>query len=463
MTRVLIIEDEAALAAALAELCRRMGFSASTAASAAKGLHELGANPPDLVLLDIGLPDRSGMEVLHQIRANDTTLPVLVITAHGNLENAVVAKKRGATDYLVKPINLQELEATIRAVLDAAARAVPAQPESQPDRAPLLIGSSAAMQPAFAAIAHACASDVPVLLTGPSGIGKSLTARVVHLHSARHAAPFINLSCASLPANLLEAELFGHERGAFTGATSTRIGHIERASGGTLFLDEIGDLPMPLQVKLLRVVEEKTFMRVGGREELEVDLRIISATNKDLDAAVANNDFREDLLYRLRVLEVLLPPLAQRTDDLPALCSYLLAGIAVDSQLALAADAFEALKAYDWPGNVRELRNVLERAAAVCNGTVIRASHLPEAVQQAQSTPEARHAQDLDQALTSWVAERLGDERTYQQLHDELEGKLLAMLLPHYGGKPTLLANALKMNRATLRRKLRDLLGDAED
>lgn len=463
MTRVLIIEDEAALAAALAELCRRMGFAASTAASAAKGLHERNESLPDLVLLDIGLPDQSGMEVLRQIRADDPSLPVLVITAHGNLENAVEAKKRGATDYLVKPINLQELETTIRAVLDAAARTAPTESPKPPDRAPLLIGSSAAMQPAFAAIAHACASDVPVLLTGPSGIGKSLTARVVHLHSSRHAAPFVDLSCASLPANLLEAELFGHERGAFTGATSTRIGHIERASGGTLFLDEIGDLPMPLQVKLLRVVEDKTFMRVGGREELAVDLRIISATNKDLDGAVANNGFREDLLYRLRVLEVLLPPLAQRTDDLPALCSYLLASIAGDRQLALAADACEALKAYEWPGNVRELRNVLERAAAVCNGTVIRAGHLPDAVQQASATPTARLTQDLDQALTHWVAERLADGHTYQQLHDELEGKLLATLLPHYGGKPTLLANALKMNRATLRRKLRDLLGGTED
>ena len=461
MATVLIIEDEAAVASALAEVCRRIGLAPITAASAAKGLQALTTAEPALVLLDIGLPDQSGMAVLEQIRKTDQELPVLVITAHCNLQNAVDAKKQGASDYLVKPINLRDLEATIRTLLATPPQAVlaPAAPAGI-GRAPLLIGSSAAMQPAFTAIAHACASDVPVLITGPTGIGKSLTARIVHLHSERHAAPFITLSCASLPAELLEAELFGHERGAFTGAIGHRTGHVERAAGGTLFLDEIGELPLALQVKLLRVVEDKTFVRVGGREDIEVDLRIIAATNQDLDAAVADKRFREDLLYRLRVLEVLLPPLSQRQDDLPALCSYLLAEIAGNRQLTLAEDALQAIATYAWPGNVRELRNVLERATVVCNGAIIRLHHLPDAVQPTEPSHSLRHTAAIDMALTQWTATRLQQGCDYQQLHDELEGKLLATLLPHYGGKPTVLANALNMNRATLRRKLRDLLDE---
>lgn len=196
------------------------------------------------------------------------------------------------------------------------------RPESVPSHAPLLIGSSLAMQPAFTAIAHACASDAPVLITGPTGGWQSLTAQVVHLHSARHQGPFVTLSCASLPESLLEAELFGHERGSFTGAQNTRLGHIDRAAGGTLFLDEIGEVPHAVQVKLLRFVEEKTFARVGGRTDVHVDLRIIAATNRDLTVAVAEKRFREDLLYRLRVLEVKLPSLAERRSDIPALAAY---------------------------------------------------------------------------------------------------------------------------------------------
>ncbi|HEX5052530.1 MAG TPA: sigma-54 dependent transcriptional regulator [Planctomycetota bacterium] len=454
MKSILIIEDEAALASALAILVRRMGHTAVTVPSAALGLVKLGEKRPDLVVLDIGLPDRSGIDVLAGIRRSDPDLPVLVVTAHGNLENAVEAKKRGASAYLVKPLDLRELEATIQSLLHAPeAQVLPAEPQKEPGHAPMLIGSSLAMQPAFAAIAHACAADVPVLITGPTGIGKSLTARVIHLHSARHAGPFVTLSCASLPESLLEAELFGHERGAFTGAQATRIGHIERAAGGTLFLDEIGDVPPALQVKLLRVVEEKTFVRVGGREDIAVELRIIAATNQDLAEAVEQKRFREDLLYRLRVLEVQLPSLAQRITDLPALCAYLLADICGQRPLSLSERALTVLRRHAWPGNVRELRNVLERAAAVCSGAVILDTHLPPDLRRdADATVEPAL---LDAALHEWVDLRLRQGCDYSTLHDELEGKLLATLLPRYEGKPTLLARALKVNRATLRKKLR--------
>jgi DNA-binding NtrC family response regulator len=461
---ILIVEDEAALASALAILVRRMGYEPVTVASATLGLEQLAKQRPALVILDIGLPDMNGLQALTRIRQGDATLPVLVVTAHGNLSNAVEAKKCGASDYVVKPLDLREFEGTLRTLLHApvdAAGAAAEAPKPDERHAPLLIGSSPAMQPAFAAIAHACAADVPVLITGPTGIGKSLTARIIHLHSARHAGPFVTLSCASLPEALLEAELFGHERGAFTGAQATRIGHIERAAGGTLFLDEIGDVPLPLQSKLLRFVEDKTFVRVGGREDLRVDLRIVAATNHDLASAIAEKRFREDLYYRLRVLEVKLPALAERTSDLPALCAYLLAGIGGERKLTLSEEALATLRGHDWPGNVRELRNVLEHAAAVCNGSVIRQQHLPAEVRQRSGSPP-RESSSLDAVLHEWLEVRLRQGRTYDALHDELEGRLLEALLPRFEGKPTLLARALDMNRATLRKKLRGMLGMAD-
>ncbi len=456
MKTVLIIEDEAALAAAVAILVRRIGCTATTAASATIGLQHLQQQRPDLVVLDIGLPDQNGLQTLDTIRALHADLPVLIVTAHGNLQNAVAARKRGASEYLVKPLDLAELERSIRALLGAAEPALPiaAPPAAEPG-APLLIGSSAAMQPAFAAIAHACLSDAPVLITGPTGIGKSLTARVIHLHGARHQGPFVTLSCASLPETLLESELFGHEKGAFTGAEQPRSGHLERAAGGTLFLDEIGELPLGVQVKLLRFVEERTFTRVGGREDLQVDLRILAATNRDLTGAVAERRFREDLLYRLRVLEVKLPPLADRRSDIPGLAAYLLAGIARGRPLSLSQDAAHLLQRYAWPGNVRELRNVLERAVAVCQGTVILPTHLgPDLQGPATATTQAT-VPALDEALRAWLADRMQSIQDYDALVDELETRLLAQLMPRFDNKPTHLARALNMNRSTLRKRLR--------
>ncbi len=459
MSRVLIVEDEAGLASALATLVRRMGHEPTTVASATLAFSWLERTDPDLVVLDIGLPDLSGIEVLARIRKRRADLPILIVTAHGNLQNAVEARKRGASGYLVKPLDLEEFETMVRSLLDAPERpSLPAATGRADQHSPLLIGSSLAMQPAFAAIAHACSSDVPVLITGPTGIGKSLTARIIHLHSARHAGPFVTLSCASLPEALLEAELFGHERGAFTGAQETRTGHIERAAGGTLLLDEIGEVPPALQVKLLRVVEEKTFVRVGGREDLQVDLRILAATNQDLGQAVAEKRFREDLLYRLRVLEVELPPLADRTSDLPALCSFLLAEIGGARQLALSERALQVLRAHDWPGNVRELRNALEHAAAVCNGSVILESHLPDNLRRLVGPTESIDLSGIDAALHEWLDSRLREGCSYAELHSELETRLLAALLPRFEGKQTLLARELGINRATLRKKIRGLV-----
>ncbi|MCU0864409.1 MAG: sigma-54 dependent transcriptional regulator [Planctomycetes bacterium] len=461
MTTVLIIEDEAALASAIAILVRRLGHEALTAASATLGLQKLQQQRPSLVVLDIGLPDLNGLQALARIRVIDAAIPVLIVTAHGNLQNAVEARKGGAAGYLVKPLDLAELERTIRSLLQAAEAlpmALPAQlpPSDEGAAAPLLIGSCAAMQPAFSAIAHACASDAPVLITGPTGIGKSLTARVIHLHSARHQGPFVTLSCASLPEGLLEAELFGHEKGAFSGAHELRIGHLDRAAGGTLFLDEIGEIPLAAQVKLLRFVEEKTFVRVGGREDQRVDLRILAATNRDLLQAVAEKRFREDLLYRLRVLEVQLPPLAQRRSDIPGLAAYLLAGMARGREVRLSQEAADALQQHAWPGNVRELRNVLERAVAQCRGSLILGADLPPELQTRPAAAGPGAFPALDAALQTWLDDRLRHPGDYAALVEELESRVLGLLLPRYDHKPTHLARALNIHRATLRKRLRE-------
>ena len=457
MSTVLIVEDEAAIASAIAIVIRRLGHHPVTAASATLGLQKLEREQPDLVVLDIGLPDLNGLQALARIRALDASIPVLIVTAHGNLQNAVEARKGGAAAYLVKPLDLAELERTVHALLQPQ-QAVPA-PAAPPaaTAAPLLIGSSAAMQPAFAAIAHAAAAaDAPVLITGPTGIGKSLTARIIHLHSARHQGPFVTLSCASLPESLLEAELFGHERGAFTGAQHTRTGHVDRAAGGTLFLDELGEIPVALQVKLLRFVEEKTFTRVGGREDVHVDLRIVAATNQDLRGLVAAGRFREDLYYRLRVLEVRLPPLADRRSDIPGIAAYVLAGIAGGRDLTLAQETARLLQDHPWPGNVRELRNVLERAAAVCQGPLVLPTHLPAELRPTGATRTAGNFPALDHALQAWLDDRLRHGCDYAALLDELERRVLGLLLPRFDHKPTHLARALQVNRATLRKRLRE-------
>ncbi len=455
---VLIIEDEAALASALGMVVKRLGAHPVTCASAAVGLSRLNQRRPALVILDIGLPDRSGLEVLRDIRARHATLPTLIVTAHGSLSNAVEAKKFGASEYLVKPLDLQEIERTIRPLLQiGSSEDVPSEP--RPDalttHGSLLIGSAQAMQPAFAAIAHATASEAPVIISGPTGIGKSLAARVIHQLGRRSAGPFVTLSCASLPETLLESELFGHEKGAFTGAHTTKTGHIERAAGGTLFLDEIAEAPLSVQVKLLRLVEEKTFTRVGGRSDLTVDLRVIVASNRDLVEEVAEKRFREDLFYRLRVLEVKLPPLRERMSDLPALCSYLLATTDDKRQLTLSDEAMAILRSHAWPGNVRELRNALEHAAARCAGQVILPMHLPQDLGSDSLEPQKQTTRTLDDALHSWLEDRLAEGVVeYDTLHEELESRLLAALLPRFENKPTLLARELQMNRATLRKKL---------
>ena len=448
MASVLIIEDEAALATALSRVCQRLGWHAELRASGNAGLRALASGNFDLAILDIGLPDLSGLEVLEKARARAPQLPVVIITAHGKLENAVAARKLGAAAYLVKPLDLREIERTLTQILATAA--APASADAPASSDAQLLGDSPAMQRVFLEIAHACTTDAPVLLSGPTGSGKTLAARSIHIHSARKNAPFVALHCGALQEQLLESELFGHERGAFTGAVSARPGHIERARGGTLFLDEIGDISPTVQAKLLRFVEERAFTRVGGREDIRVELRLITATNKNLRDEVKAGRFREDIFYRLHVLEIGMPPLRERTADLAVLAANFLR--TATRPLTLAPASLALLERHDWPGNLRELRNVLEYAAAVCTGPVILPAHLPRDIhERAPSAPS--HDARLATVLAEWLDARLLEKATYRDMHDAIESLVLRHLLKRFDGKPTLLARATKMNRVTLRKK----------
>jgi DNA-binding NtrC family response regulator len=466
---VLIIEDEVGLAKALATVCQRLGASATLCSSGARGLQELAAGGFALVILDIGLPDMSGLRVLEKIGQATPRPPTLIITAHGTLDNAVAARQLGAAGYLVKPLDLPSLEQTLTPLLgrslgrDARVSLAPVPAASAAEETGTLLGgASPAMQRVFVAIAHATTTDAPALLTGPTGTGKTLVARIIHANSRRRHGPFVTLLCGALPEPLLESELFGYEKNAFTGATAMRRGHLERAAGGTLFLDEIGDIPPSVQAKLLRVVEEKTFNRLGGREDLRVDLRLITATHHHLLEEVRAGRFREDLYYRLRVLEIELPPLAGRKEDIPALSAFFLGQLAAGRVLSLSPETASVLAEYAWPGNVRELRNALEHAVTVCPGQIIQPSHLPSAIGQGAGAPTAA-GDELEQALQQWIAAKVRAGATYKQLHAELESTVLKHLLRHFGRKPTVLARVLKMNRATLLKKRRDLGLDPEE
>ena len=455
--RILIIEDEVGLASGLATVCQRLGARATLCSSGESGLQEFLAGPFALVILDVGLPDMSGLRVLETINRTASRPPVLIITAHGTLDNAVAARQLGADGYLVKPLDLPHLERTIQELLTVSSPAGDAlPPAAQTDDVSTLLGGAApAMQPVFVTIAHATVSDAPVLVTGPTGTGKTLVARVIHANSRRRQAPFVTLLCGTLPEQLLESELFGHEKNAFTGATAMRRGHLERANGGTLFLDEIGDIPLTVQAKLLRFVEEKTFTRLGGREDLQVDLRLITATNHHLRDEVQAGRFREDLYYRLQVLEIDLPPLSKRAEDIPALSAFFLGRFADGRDLSLSPAAARLLGGYTWPGNIRELRNALEYAATVCSGKVIQPHHLPRTIHQAVGL--ATDDDDLERTLHRWVAAKVKAGATYKQLHAEMESIILKHLLQHFDQKPTILARVLKMNRATLLKKRRHL------
>jgi two-component system response regulator PilR (NtrC family) len=383
-SRVLVVDDEADIRELLAMTLSRMGVDSHGAATQAEALALLAANSYDLCLTDMRLPDGDGLAVLDYVSKNHASTPVAVITAHGSTENAVAALKAGAFDYLAKPVSLEQLRALIRSALNLPPVPRAGQPREAESVAPneglsgpVLVGNSPLMQQARQMIDKLARSQAPIHVTGESGSGKEVAARLIHDKGSRQAAPFVPVNCGAIPENLMESEFFGYKKGAFTGAAADRDGFFQAASSGTLFLDEVADLPLPMQVKLLRAIQEKKVRKVGSTTEENVDVRIISATHRSLADEVKNGTFRQDLYYRLNVIELRMPSLREMREDIPALAALLLKRLAGDGVVPrLSADAALMLQGYDFPGNVRELENVLERALTLSSGEEISAADL---------------------------------------------------------------------------------------
>jgi two-component system, NtrC family, response regulator AtoC len=378
---VLIVEDEPGLRQGLSDLVTAMGSEPLTAAGLGEARGIVAARAIDCVLLDIRLRDGDGLDYLGELRGTARGVPVIVATAYGDSERTIRAMRDGAFDYLTKPFDLEALRTTIERALKQRALARSAAPAPDPPETRAdLVGTSAAMLAVWKLIGRAAGSTAPVLITGETGTGKELVARAIHAYAPRARQPFIASNLAALPPTLIESELFGHERGAFTGATARRSGRFEAAAGGTLFLDEIGDLDPALQTKLLRVVQEGTYERVGGNDPIATDARLIAATSRAVRPGAAGAALREDLYYRLAVIEIELPPLRARRSDIPLLVAHALRGTAAR---AVSEEAMQRLLGSPWPGNVRELFHVLERAAVLCGSEVIDVGDLPEAVRDA--------------------------------------------------------------------------------
>jgi DNA-binding NtrC family response regulator len=393
--RILIVDDDKNSLSGLVRLLEREGYEASGAISAYEALALLDNQRFDVVLTDIKLPGMGGLSLLEEIKKKDESLPILVMTAYGSVENAVAAVKKGAEHYLSKPLDLKELRVAIDKAWQQRRRLKEAEElrgrlESEPGVSEL-VGNTPEMQKVFKTVRDVASSTATVLIHGETGVGKELVARAIHYHSPRKNKPFVVLHCAALADGVLESELFGHEKGSFTGALYTRRGRFELAHGGTLFLDEVSEMGPNVQVKLLRVTETGTFERVGGEETRQVDVRLIAATNKDLEGLVAAGKFREDLYYRLNVIKLDIPPLRERKADIPLLANYFLLKYAQKNNKELrgfSAEAMALLQEYHWPGNVRELENVVERAVVFCKKNVIEPEHLSPNLVNKERKPE---------------------------------------------------------------------------
>ncbi len=461
--RVLIADDEDGLRWVLEKGLRQAGYEVTAVRDGDEALRAFSEAPFDLVFLDIRMPGTDGLTVLAKLRALASDAHVIVMTAHGTMETAIQAMQRGAYDYLAKPFDLDE-------VLLLAERALAAGRLTQ-EVARLktglqevwefgaLIGRHPRMQEVYKTIGRIAASDVTILLRGESGTGKELVARAIHHYSRRAGRPFVAVSSAAIPGTLLESELFGHERGAFTDAKERKLGKLELAHGGTLFLDEIGDMPPELQTKLLRALQERTIERVGGQESLRIDVRVLAATNRDLETMMREGRFREDLFYRLNVVTVTLPPLRERRRDIPLLVEHLLAKYAAElGERGVAPEALDRLVGHDWPGNVRELENVVQRAMVMATTGVILPEHLPIGPVSAAASVaiDATLEEIIERKLIECVRglREHASANLYDLMIGLVEKPLLRAVLRETSGNQVRAAQILGINRNTLRKKL---------
>jgi two-component system nitrogen regulation response regulator GlnG len=467
MPNILVIDDEPSILHAFRRAFREGPVSLHTAPTAAEGLELLGREPPDVVILDLNLPDQSGLEAFGRIRQVDARIPVIFITGHGTTDSAIEAMKLGAFDYLLKPLELSPLRELVRRALEISRLMhEPAMLETEEPvagRSDVLVGRCPGMQDVYKAIGRVASQDVTVLILGESGTGKELVARAIYQHSRRAARPFLAINCAAIPETLLESELFGHEKGAFTGAERKRIGKFEQCTGGTLFLDEIGDMTPLTQTKLLRMLQEQKFERVGGNETIQTDVRLLAATNRNLEQLVADERFRRDLYYRLNVFTIHMPPLRERGDDLPLLVEHYVRrfGRELGKEVqTIAPEAMEVLKRYPWPGNVRELQSAVKQALLQAAGPVLIPDFLPAFLRNGDRV--AVELATAAEALPGWdrfLQERLqaGSQELYAEALERMERHLLTAVLRHTEGNQVQAARLLGITRGSLRTKIRAL------
>ncbi len=468
MSRLLLIDDEEDVRYSIKRIFDSPEIELATAASGEEGLKVIPKFKPDLVLMDVRMAGMNGLETLRRIRANEPTLQVILMTAYGTTQTAIEAMKLGAYDYLLKPFDIQKLKDIVANAFKAARdmkQVVSYEPLLESEDYELgIVGRSEPMQQVFKLIGQVAASDATALITGESGTGKELVARAIYHHSHRDGQPFLAVNCAAIPEQLLESELFGHEKGSFTGATNQRIGKFEQCNKGTIFLDEIGDMTPPTQTKILRVLQSGTFERVGGNSPIQVDVRVIAATNKPLEAAVAARQFREDLFYRLNVVRIHIPPLRDRREDIPLLVNYFLKKFAREqerSPKSIAASVIRVLEKYHWPGNIRELENAIRRAHVMAKSGAILLGDLPPEISgqlSGASMPvlsnQPADAASSDAAALARQLFQWAKRDPKLKVIPAVERELVIQALKETNNNQVHAASLLGITRATLRKRI---------
>ncbi len=449
--QVLIIDDESDIRALLELTLGRMNLETRSAGDVASAFALLEEYRFDLCLTDMRLPDGDGLDIVRYIEERHRGLPVAVITAHGSMETAIAALKGGAFDFVCKPLNINELRTLVRSALNVSKQA----PSDGTSAAAKLLGQSQAMKAVRALIERLARGQAPVYISGESGTGKELAARLIHDLGPRSGRPFVAVNCGAIPEQLMESEFFGHKKGSFTGAFNDKEGLFKTASGGTLFLDEVGDLPVAMQVKLLRAIQEKAVRPVGSQQEIPVDVRILSATHKNLHDLVHTGAFRQDLYYRLNVIELVIPPLRERPEDIPALAEHLAAKLAAGRPLPLTAGAIAALKKYAFPGNVRELENIMERALTLCEGSEIDVADLRLPLNLAG--PEILRGDPTEVPLTPFEAQDYTGEQSLEEHLAQVERAAIEKALRDTHQNKTAAARELGITFRALRYKLEKL------
>jgi len=463
MGRILIVDDEPGVLNAFQEMLVGLGHQVETAADGSAAVDLVRTNPPEVVVTDLCMPVMGGLDAFRQIRSINPKLPVIIMTGQGTMDTAIEATKLGAFDYQLKPFAPEEMVAAIDRALECVRlmqRNVELNPAAAGSASDAIIGSSPGMQEVFKAIGRVAATDATVLIRGPSGTGKELVARAIYQHSLRVKSPLLVVNCVALPEALLESELFGHERGAFTGAYTRKIGKFEQACGGTIFLDEIGDLPSAVQAKILRVLQQRTFERVGGSETLEADVRVLAATNRNLEQAITEGGFREDLYHRLNVVTIQLPPLKDRRCDIPVLVDYFLNRYSQELRIEkplISPEAIESLREDDWPGNVRELEHRIYRTLIFTRGYPIQPADLQRA-REASRQGELDSGEDV--AEPSWLSmvqaylDKHQGVGAHERLIGEIERLMISEALRRTNGNQTHAAQMLGLTRPTLHAKI---------